>query len=147
MIHSQNDRVVIFNGPATEATGATNAATIDTLGEPHCRIEVCLPPATATNSSASFTSLVLQHGTTTHPSNMTALATGGTEFTIPTHNDTANAGIVAFDVNLANRERILRVVAQFPAAHSTTTYTARFDRQPEVLGTDADQGADEVVYV
>ena len=141
MIHTQNQKTVIFNGPGTEATNATNAASIDTIGYKHCRIEVALPPATATNSSATWTSLVLQHGTTTDPTNCTAIATGGTDFTIPAFNDTAVAGIVGFDVDLSSRQRILRVVAQCPASHSTVTYTAIFDRLTNQAGDATNQGA------
>lgn len=154
----QATKTVIFNGPATEATNATNSAYIDTFtldNASHLEIEVAHNPATGTNSSAKWTSLRLLDGAVTNISSGTAItgATGTTnsttaagEFILPVHNDTSVAGIVKFVVPLASYERYIHVEAQCAASHHTVTYTARVS-QGNSTSSDTDQGANEVVYV
>ena len=134
----------------TVATNADSATVIDTQGKgAYCFVDAIHNVASNTSASAKWTSLVLQHGTTTDASNHTAIAnmTGTTEatattaqFVLGTHNDTTNASITRFYVNLTDKERYLRVVRQSsPSYHSTAT-TVTFFRKPVSPDTDALRG-------
>ena len=147
MIDTQNTKTVVFNGPATEATNATNAAWVDTQGFNHALVEVCHGPATATNASATWTSMVLQHGDTTNATSFTALSTAGSDFTLGVHNDTSVGSVVRFNVDLRHRERYLRVVAQPTTNYNTVTYEARLTRAAITPDTAAEAGATTVVNV
>lgn len=124
----------------TIATNATSATTVDTRGRgAFAIVDVVQTVASATNISAKWTALVLEHGTTTDASNHTAITnmTGTTnttattaQFVIPTNNDTAVNQITRFYVDLRNKERYLRVEKQAMAGHQTTANTATFFRRP-----------------
>lgn len=100
-------------------------------GMSHCTVDVGHQASLATNSSNKWTSLVIQHGSTTDVSNFTALSNGtGTtnatataaQFVLPTHNDTSVGGLVRFHVNLGDKERYLRLVKEADDATQSFTY-------------------------
>lgn len=114
----QNCKFVAFQGPTTVSTAATSSAWVDTLGYRYCVILSVGEPASATNSSAKYTSLRLLHGAVTQISSGTAVATltGTTEatattaqFVIGTHNDTANGSVTPLFVDLQGLERYLTI--------------------------------------
>ncbi len=146
---AQAIETVIFE-LAVIATNATSAVTVDTKGKgPFAIVDVCHAKATATNSSAKWTALKLQHGTTTDPTNCTNIdgAVGTTETTATTaqfvlgvHNDATNMGITRFFVNLVNLERILRVEHHATASHHTAVSMIHFFRKPQASNTDSKRG-------
>lgn len=101
----------------TVATNATNAVYVDTKPTgnefDHCHLIVTVPKATASGTS-TITSLVINHGDTTSTIS-TALATGGTDFTIVTSNDTNNFACQYFSIPLKGRKRYIGVTSQAAA--------------------------------
>jgi hypothetical protein len=159
MNRAQERKIVRMGGPATASTSATAAYTVDTIQSGNrfeqAVINVVLPPASATNSSAKWTSLVLQHGTTTDATNCTAISnmTGTTnstattaQFVLPANNDTSAVQVVSLHVDMRDKERILRLVGQCPAAHSTVFIWAELHRGKSVPSGSSDEGAATSVY-
>ena len=153
---SQDEKVVSFQGPATIATNATSATTIDTLGFDYVVIDVIHNPATNTSSSAKWTALKLMHGTTTDATNHTNIsgAVGTTnstasssQFVLPEHNNTTNGGVVRFFVNLGDKERILRIEKHAAASHATTCNIALLGRANDVPDSASDRGVGAQVFV
>lgn len=151
----QDNRTIMFQIGAI-ATDATSATTVDVLGYKRAQVEIFTSPATATNSSAKWTSLVLQHGITTDVTNFTAItgATGTTEatatatqFVLPVHNDATEAGIIRFNVDLVDKARHLRVVKQATASHHTTANSVNLFRSGTSPDSAADAGVDVIVNV
>jgi hypothetical protein len=100
MLPPNNKTVVLLN--ATIATNATTSAMVDRLGFDYAMINVVMPPATATNSSAKWTVLKLQESDTTavrrrerqrlhRHDQHDGRHHGGREFVIPANNTTAPA--------------------------------------------------------
>ena len=147
----QNEVVVCFQHAAI-ATNATSASTVDTLGQAGpASLYVFMAPSTNTSSNAKWTSLVIQHGTTTDVSNFTAIAgmTGTTEstattdqFVIQTHNDSTNAAAHIFDLDLSTLERHLRVVKEAPASHAETSNLLIFKRPLNTPSQASERGPD-----
>lgn len=154
MLHSQNDKVV-STGIATVATDATSATVVDTLGFNYATIDVIHRPATSSSSSAKWITLQLTHGTTTHPTNHTAISgtegTSGTasssQFVLGVHNDTSVDSVVRFFVNLPKYERYIRVVKTAPASHSLTVNTFNLSRAEQSPDTVALRGVINHVFV
>lgn len=134
----------------TVATNATSATVIDTQGKgAWAVVDAIHNVASNTSASAKWTSLLLQHGTTTDPTNHTAISnmTGTTESTATTaqfvlgeHNDTTNASITRFYVNLTDKERYLRVLRQSSASYHSTATTVTFYRKSVSPDTNALRG-------
>ena len=59
MIHAQNSKEVVLLSPATNATNADATNYFDRKGFNYAEVEVAVPPATATNSSAKLQVLAL----------------------------------------------------------------------------------------
>lgn len=144
----QNQVAVCFQ-TGTIATNATSASLIDCAGEQMGTVYVFMAAATAVNSSAKWTSIVFQHGTTTDVSNFTAIdgLTGTTEATATTnqfvldeHNDNTNAHSIQADLDLSSLERYLRVVKQAPASHASTSNMIVFKRSPNSPSNAAGRG-------
>ncbi len=143
---AQNMETVVFELAAI-STSATSAVTVDTSGKgPFAIVDVCFSKATATNSSAKWTNIKLQHGTTTHPTNHTNIdgAVGTTNSTATTaqfvqgvHNNATNMSITRFFVDLTNKEKILRVEHQANASHQTAVAIIHYFRKPQSSNTDA----------
>jgi len=128
MLHAQNQKVVCFEVPATVATNATSAATIDTLGFDFAHVIYVNVAATATNSTTKFSTFTVSHGTTTDASNHTTISglqgttnstASSTQFVLPNCIDTSLGCVTSCFVDLRAKERYLRIVKQAPAAHST----------------------------
>ncbi len=122
----------------------------------HCTVDVHVSAATATNSSSKWTALKLQQSTTTDATNATDISgavgttnatTAAGEFVLGVHNDDAGTGVVRFHVNLANKERYLRVEKHAHASHSTTMNVCTFYNTPLTQANAGDQGATAAVYV
>jgi len=156
MIDSQNTKVVCFGTLGAIATNATSNHYVDTLGWERARILAITAAATATNSSAKWTSMVLKEAKVTSVSSATAISgcTGTTnstatsaQFVLPAHNDTSVKQIVAFDVNLFDKERYLHLTVQAPtAAYATCSFVAILSRGKTSPNTDAEAGCAQVVY-
>ncbi len=138
------------------ATNATSALNYDTLGFDYAVVNVVSEEATATNSSAKWITLRLLHGTTTDATNYTAItgATGTTnattaagEFVLPEHNDATQGGVVSFYVQLADKERFLRVEKTAAASHIITTNHVMLWQADNVPSTAATRGSDVDVFV
>lgn len=124
----------------TISTSATSYTSVDTLGRgPFCTIDIVMAVATATNSSAKWTKLVIGHGTTTDVSNSTAISnlTGTTnatastaQFVIQPQNGTAVLQLTRFYIDLRDKERYVGVTKQANASHHTTANMAQFFRRP-----------------
>lgn len=153
---AQNIESVVFELAAI-STNATSAVTIDTSGKgAYAIVDVCHSKATATNSSAKWTSIKLQHGTTTHPSNQTNIdgAVGTTnstattaQFVLGVHNDASNMSITRFFVDLRTKEKILRVEHQATASHQTAVAMIHYFRKPQSSNTAAKRGVTANVFV
>lgn len=152
----QNHKVVCSQGPGTIASSATSASTIDTLGYDYAVVDVMLNPATGATSSAKLDTLQLEHGSTTDPTNHTAIngaigttnaTASATQFVLPVHNDTSFASIVRFFVNLADKQRILRIEKTGCASHSTTVDIAHLSNADEVPDTATLRGVNAQVFV
>lgn len=142
MLHKQAEKVVYMVGPnQTVATNATSSSRVDRLGFDYATIEVVMPVATATNSSATFASLKLTESDTTTAST-TAVSgfLGGTDFTIPTQNDTSNPQITRFNVNCTGRKRYLFVILQGAASHNNIVVKADLCQAEQMPATDAARG-------
>lgn len=111
---------------ATVATNATNAVYVDTKPSgnqfDHLHLIVTVPKATSGGTS-TIASLVINHGDTTSTIS-TALATGGTNFTIITSNDTANFACQYFSIPLRGRKRYVGVTSQAAAGYAILGITA-----------------------
>jgi len=156
MNNAQNIRTLVVQGPASVATNATSAVTADTLGYDYAMVDVVHSPATATNSSAKWTALQLEHGTTTDATNHTTISgavgttnstTAATQFVLPVHNDTSVGGIVRFFVNLAGKERYLRIEKHATDSHDTTCDTVHLFRGDAVPDTASLRGVNGFVIV
>ena len=131
------------------ATDATSATTQDTLGFKRCIVDVIHNKASNASASAKWTSLVLQHGSTTDVSNFTAIAnmTGTTQATATTaqfvlgeHNDTVVGSITRFFVDLTGKERFLRVLRQASASYHSTATTFQLFRAGSSPDSDTERG-------
>lgn len=136
--YGHSKKVILLN--QTVATNATTSAIVDRLGFDYAVIDVVMPPATATNSSAKWTVLKLMSGDTTAISdaanisgmigttNATVSTGTAAEFVIPANNVTAVGGttaqngggqIITLDLDLRGRGHYLFLVAQANASHQT----------------------------
>ena len=131
------------------STSATSATTQDCLGFSRVIVDAIHNVASNTSASAKWTSLVLQHGSTTDVSNFTAIAnmTGTTEATATTaqfvlgeHNDTVVASITRFFVDLTGKERFLRVLRQASASYHSTATTFQLFRGGSSPDSDSERG-------
>jgi len=139
----------------TIATNATSFTSVDTLGRgPFATIDVIMSPATATNSSAKWTNLVIAHGTTTDVSNSTAISnlTGTTNatattshFVIEAANGVAVRQVHRFYIDLRDKERYIGVTKQANASHHTTANMATFFRRPQAPTTDSQRNVGKSV--
>lgn len=141
----QNSKVTVpVNG--TISTSATSSSRIDRLGFDYAAIDVIMPVATATNSSATFGTMKLTESDTTTFAT-TAVATGGTDFTIPVQNDTSNPAVMRFLVDCKARKRYLFVNLQAAASHSTVTVRAELVRAEQAPITDANRGTGITTWI
>lgn len=139
----------------TIATNATSFTTVDTLGRGRfCTVDVIMSPATATNSSAKWTNLVISHGTTTDVTNHTALSTltgttnataSDSQFVIAAANLTAVRQVTRFYLDLGGMERYIGVKKQANASHHTTANTATFFRRKVAPVTDSERNVGKSV--
>jgi hypothetical protein len=150
---AQNSKTVVLLNQ-TIATNATTSAMVDRLGFDYGVIDIVMPPATATNSSAKWTVLKLQESDTTAVSdatnisgfigttNSTAATTAtAAEFVIPANNTTTAGGgtaasgggqITQLDIDLRGRKRYLFLIAQANASHQTAVATAKLYRGEKI---------------
>jgi hypothetical protein len=149
MIHVQASKVALLAYGATVATNATTVNTIDTLGFDYAGIDVALPPASATNASATFSALKLTEGDTTVVSNSTSITgfTGGTDLTIPVGNDTTNPLIARFLVDLRPRKRYLFVQTTCPTGYNTPVVRSELVRPEQAPITDAKRGLNLTTFI
>jgi hypothetical protein len=146
----QKNKVICFQALGVVATNATSATTVDTSGWEYARIDVLHNVASATNASAKWTALKLQHGTTTDATNHTNIvgAVGTTnstatssQFVLGVHNDTAVGGVTSFFVNCAKYEKILRIEKQAAASYHSTANIITLSRGASMPDTAAELGA------
>lgn len=139
VIHAQDMKVETVIAPAT-VTLATNSSTygyLDTLGWDHAKI-VLISAAEATTSACALVMKITEGTNSTAASAVIAL-TGGTAtsssvgFVIPDYS--AQGAAVAFDIDLAKRERYLRIHVG-PGAASTFGVVALLSRGKAMPGTD-----------
>lgn len=150
MVPQENKQVILLN--QTIATNATTSAMIDRLGFDYASIEVVMPPATATNSSAKWTVLKLTEADTTSVSstgiagfigttNSTAATGTAAEFVIAANNVTAVGGTTAangggqvtrMNLSLVGRKRYLFLIIQANASHQTAFAQAHLYRGAEM---------------
>lgn len=160
MIHAQRSKHDMFKQFVTDASNATHAAAVDTLGYNYARITVYTDPTVATNTSAKWTSLQLGHSTTTDATNATAITgpfigtTNGTattsQFVLPQHNDTVNESSIRFYVDCRTLERYLIVEAQATQLSTVTSNSSWFEaelwRGEGMPDNDADRGVDKSTF-
>jgi len=152
----QQDQKVVAFQLGVISTSATSATTIDTIGFNRAIVDVCMSPATATNSSAKWTALKIQHGTTTDPTNHTNV-TGGvgtteatatsSQFVLSVHNDAVNCGITRFFVNLDGKARFLRIEKRATPSHQTSSNSVQLFRGGSSPDSAADAGVTNLVNV
>lgn len=143
MIHKQAEKVVYLVGPnVTIATSATSSSRLDRLGFDYATIEIAIPAATATNSSATFATFKLTESDTTTAST-TGISgfTGGTDFTIPVQNNTSSPAILRLFVDCRGRKRYLfPIIGSAPASHNNLIVKADLTRAEQSPVTDAARG-------
>lgn len=135
---------------SSAATQYTSALTH--IGFDYAVIDVVTGPAAATNTSAKWTSLQLNHGTTTDVSNSTAVpgpfigttnATATTsQFVLPEHNDTANESTVRFYVDLRHLEPFLGIQGQQDNSSSGSTFVCELWRGEGMGDTASERGVE-----
>lgn len=129
MINLQSIAQYQLLNPGTISTSATSASNIiDRRSYNYANLVVAHQPATATNSSAQWASLKLQHSDSTAATSFVDVTgfTGTTnttaaagQFVLPVHNDTANTSRITFRIDLRPLRRYLRTVQQAGASHNT----------------------------
>jgi len=147
MIPEQNSKVVVLLGPVTAATNADSTNYFDTLGYDYAVIDVAVPAATATNSSAKLQVLSLTEGDTTSSfaafgtftgtTNTTAAAT---EFVIPVWNNTSLGGVHRFYIDLRARKRYIKIADRPAASHTIIYSTVSLSRAETAPDTDTERG-------
>lgn len=111
----ENCKVVVMNVNAISSTAAeAGDLYVDTAGYHYATFIVSTPQPTS-GGTATFTSLVLNHGDTTSTIS-TALLTGGTDFTLPTSSDTAQAASGILNVDLRGKKRYMNFTSAATAA-------------------------------
>ena len=143
MISKQDEKVVYMVGPnVTISTSATSSSSVDTLGFDYASIEVAMPAATATNSSATFGTLKLMEADVTAVSSAANVAAflGGTAFTIPVQNNTSAPSVTRLMVDTRPRKRYLFLILQGAASHNNITAKADLLRAEQSPSTDAQRG-------
>jgi hypothetical protein len=136
-----------INHETTHATNATAFVCFDTIGFDYAEVIVEEAPAAATNSSNQCSAMVLQHGTTTDPTNATAVTgastgTSGTgttsQFTMPIGNNTTFGMVTRFFVDLGALERYIAVDLT-PGNSNSRTFSVgcRLTQGDNVLQTQA----------
>jgi hypothetical protein len=146
-----NQKVVCFEVPANVATNATSAATIDTISEgksfDFAHLIYVNVAGTNTSSTTKFSTFTVSHGTTTDASNHTTISglqgttnttAAATEFVLPNPNSATLGSVTQCWVDLRGKERILRIVKQAPASHSTVAGIALLSRTADTPDTIAD---------
>jgi hypothetical protein len=130
MINAQNEAVAVAIAPASVATTAATATTVDTLGYDYASFDIVLGAA-ATNPSV----LKLLEGTTTSPATDVTAFVGDTAFTIPAA-DAGAAQVVRFNVDLRKRQRYLKL-ALTTGATQLVAATCRLSRAKDTTAAAA----------
>jgi hypothetical protein len=154
----------LVNG--TIATDATSSALVDRLGYDYGIINVTMRPATATNSSAKWTVLKLQHSDTTTvgdavnisgfigTTNSTAATTvSAAEFVIPANNTTTAGGgtsagggqTISLCKDLRGLKRYLFLNIQANASHQTANVSALLYKGEDMPVTTTERNVGAVV--
>lgn len=129
MLNQSGDAVPFLFG--SQATNATARAYIDTLNCSDIDIVVGAAKASATNSSATFTSLVIQHSDTTDATNFSTIMSGTTgtptssQFALTVNNDTSAFTAYRATVKKDGRKRYVGIVYQ-PMTGYNTNYAVAF---------------------
>lgn len=147
MIHAQNSKEVVLLSPATNATNADATNYFDRKGFNYAEVEVAVPPATATNSSAKLQVLALSEGDTTSSFSAISGFTGTTnstaatgEFVIPVWNNTSVGTIHKLMVDCRARKRYIKLSARPAASHTTLYAKVRLSRAETMPDTDTERG-------
>ena len=101
-MHPVAKYVTIIVPGATVASDATTSGSLDTLGYNYC--DIIVQVSTHATPSHTLSALILSHQTSAATGG-TALATGGTDFTIPTVS--SSTPFAAFRVDLRGKHRYL----------------------------------------
>lgn len=138
-----HDSSFVQLGAASNAIGSTSATstvTVDAKRADEAMILVSIPAATATNSSYTLSSLLVKAGDTTAVSSATTIITGGTDFTIPTNNDTSAPATIKLTVPGPLTKRYLFVQTTPSAAINVSVFALlhRFEETP----SDSEDGFD-----
>lgn len=136
MIMSQTgDMEVFFN--ASTATNATARGYVDTLGFDAVDIIIAAAKAAATDASASFTSIAIQHSNTTDATNFSTIMSGTTgtptssQFSLTANNNTNVFTAYRVTVNKHGRGRYVGAVIQAPTGYNTNVMVAFKSRSKE----------------
>lgn len=131
MIHALNLKNIDAISPVAIATNATaTSIDIDTLGASYALITLHQNVATATNSSATLKSIVLNEGDTTSAYSAISgfgglTAASGTSFAITVGNSTSQGAQIQFGVDLRGRKRYLQLVCTaLPTTSAINTISA-----------------------
>lgn len=151
-IHAQDDKVVVLFGPGTTATNATASNYFDTKGFGYATVDIAVPAATATNSSAKLIACALTEGDTTSSFAAFGVFTGttnstaaATEFVLPVHNDTSVGAVHRFYIDLRGRKRYIKVAATPGASHTTIFSKANLSRAATGPDSISERGASVAV--
>lgn len=129
ILNQAGDAVPFLFG--SQATNATARAYIDTLNCSDVDIIIGAGKAAATNASATFTSLAIQHSDTTDATNFSTIMSGTTgtptssQFSLTVNNDTAVFTAYRATVRKDGRKRYLAVLYQ-PMTGYNTNYAVAF---------------------
>lgn len=142
MILSQLGDMVCFQ-LGSQATNATARAYFDTQNFNASDILIMAAKATATNASATFTSVALQHSDVTNASSFSTIINGTTgtptssQFALNANNDTSAFTTCRLSLKGDGRKRYVGVVWQPATTYNTTAMAAvksRASEGPSALG-------------
>ncbi|MCP4539814.1 MAG: hypothetical protein GY832_21965 [Chloroflexi bacterium] len=154
MRQAQANKCMPVLTPQAIATNATSSSYIDTLGFGALRIDISTIAATATNSSAQWTSMVVLEGTTTAIASGTAISslTGTTnttattaQFVLPINNDTAAGQTVSIDIDTTDLQRYIHVKVQAAKGYGTVCMLGQLYRPHTAPDAAGDWGTGSII--
>ena len=130
-----------FSGPVTSQNGFIGNVTGTVTGTV---VQPVSAVAAAGTNSAVAVALKLQQGDTTSSYADVSGYVGGTDFTVPTPDDTNSTSVVRFNVDMRGKKRYLNVYAT-PNAASPVVSVARLGKPEEAPVAAAAAGVDVFV--
>ena len=126
-MHPVAKYVTVVVPGATVASNATASGSIDTLGYNYC--DILVQVGTSATASHTLSALILSHNTSAATGG-TALATGDTDFTIPTADRTTPMAALRVDLRGKHRYLVLQLTPDTSAYVSAFAHLYKGDESP-----------------